>query len=144
MSECFVYIYDFPNGKVYIGITKDVAMRHRKHMEDARQRPRGLVHKMLIKHGLIGKVLPRVVFEGTREECKTHEVELIRLHRANVCEWGEDAQGYNTTPGGEDQYHSHKAGKALKELIAILPEFKNWAENRAVPRRRPKPRPQPQ
>ncbi len=143
-DRCFVYVYTFPNGKVYVGISKDVAMRHRKHMEDARQRPRGLVHRMFIKYGVIGKILPTTVFEGTRAECQAHEVELIRVHRSNVCEWGEDANGYNTTPGGEDQYHSHKAGKTLKQLLSTVPEFQDWASYRKKPKRKLQPRPQPQ
>ena len=136
-EPCCVYKYEFPNGKLYFGIAKDVAMRHKKHLQDARGRPRGLIHKMMNKYQCVDTIKPEIVYEGTRHECMMHEVHLIAFHKTNVCEWGEDAKGYNVSPGGEDQYHSHKSGKVLKELLETIPEFLNWHENRHKrPRRR--------
>jgi hypothetical protein len=67
-----------------------------------------------------------------------------------VVEWGEDALGYNTSPGGEDQYHSHKTGKRLLELLDEVAEFRDWYVNRPKIKKKPtakkklEPRPQPQ
>lgn len=137
-SACFVYLYLFPNGKRYYGIAKDVNERHRKHQQDMRGRPRSLVHKMAIKHGVVETLVPRVVFAGTREECMIQEVELITAHRTNICEHGEDSGGYNVSPGGDDQYHSRRTGDIVKKLIPLLPELADWAEHYRRPRKKRK------
>ncbi|WVR18056.1 homing endonuclease [Burkholderia phage Bm1] len=135
-AVCYVYCYYFPNGKRYFGIAKDVANRHQKHWEDVMYRPRALLHKMWIKYGMGKEFQARVVFTGTRYECMQEEIRLISMHRTNVVEWGEDAQGYNTSPGGDDHLHSAKCGAILRELLDTVPEFADWAKNRKPVRRK--------
>lgn len=93
MSENYtVYMHRFPNGKVYIGITKYSAT-HR--WSNGNGYKRQLVYKTIQKYGW-NNIEHIVLFEGlTKEEAEQKEVELISIYDAT-----NPKKGYNVESGG--------------------------------------------
>lgn len=87
MTDCSVYKLDFANGKSYVGISVDVLRRLREHVYS--DYPAGRAWR---KYGPPGV---DILFEGTIDECKDKEVELIFKCGTRAPD------GYNLTDGGE-------------------------------------------
>lgn len=92
-----VYIHTLPNGKKYVGITKqDVAQRW-KNGNGYKSNSR--FYKAIQKYGW-DNITHEVLFENlTQEEAYKLEIELIALNESNNPNYG-----YNQTDGGENVY----------------------------------------
>lgn len=88
-----VYIHTFPNGKKYIGISKDIKRRFRNGKGYEGQ---PIVWAAIKKYGW-KNVKTEIVLTGlSEEEAKEKEIFLISKYKTNLREFG-----YNQTLGGE-------------------------------------------
>ena len=92
-GEYVVYMHTFPNGKKYIGISKNINKRFRNGEGYARSK---IVYSAIQKYGW-ENVSHEILYENLSEqEAKQKEVELIRQHDTT-----NHKNGYNSTFGGE-------------------------------------------
>lgn len=108
-DRCYtVYRHTFPNGKIYIGITRNIKRRFRNGNGYAGSK---IVYSAIQKYGW-ENVSHETLFENLSEqEAKQKEVELIRQHDATNHE-----NGYNSTFGGEGG-NGRKMTEAEKIII---------------------------
>jgi len=88
-----LYRLDFPNGKSYVGITRQSAhARFSEHLSSARNRPEFAIHHAINKHGL-----PEVktLAVGGWDYLKEAEKKAIKVFNTKAPD------GYNLTDGGE-------------------------------------------
>jgi group I intron endonuclease len=92
MSYC-VYKHTFPNGKVYIGITKLKPEKRWNHGRGYDTQP--LISRAIKKYGW-ENIEHEIIFEGlSQEEAEQKEIELIKQYNSNKKEFG-----YNIANGG--------------------------------------------
>jgi len=90
----FVYIFIFPNGKCYIGITTKADVRKRWHLHRVRKNKSWAVARAIRKYGW--KSIKRVVLEVVpNSELLAREQHFVKLHNS------QKPHGYNLTPGGD-------------------------------------------
>lgn len=91
--EYVVYVHIFPNGKRYVGISKDVKHRFRNGKGYQHQK---IMYSAIQKYGW-KNVETAILFEHlTEDEAKQKEIETIALYRTTDRRYG-----YNQTFGGE-------------------------------------------
>lgn len=91
-----IYIHTFPNGKKYVGISKDIKRRFRNGKGYHNQ---PIVRNAIEKYGW-KNIRTEIIFENlTETEAKRIEIVLIALLRTAEREFG-----YNQTLGGEGAY----------------------------------------
>jgi len=109
-----VYQLEFPNGKVYIGITTRFKRRMGEHRNGANYEDGHAVRRAIKKYGWANVKV--TILEGgiaDRELLKEREVHWIQEKASTVREWG-----YNLTAGGDAQPMEHPVVKAWhKERI---------------------------
>lgn len=94
MGDYFVYKHTAPNGKVYIGITRQSP--EKRWSNGAGYRGYGVFRNAIKKYGW-GNIQHEILLSGlTREEAKKKEIELIALYKST-----ERKHGYNMSPGGD-------------------------------------------
>jgi hypothetical protein len=109
-----IYIYTFPNGKQYIGQTKNtLAQRTAKHVYEAKNTPnKGCIslNRAIVKYE--GTFEKRVICEYTTiNDANTLEVEHIKAHNSLV------PNGYNIRLGGGNAKHNPESvSKRAKSL----------------------------
>lgn len=88
-----VYKHTCPNGKIYIGITKQNPVRRWGHGYGYRSNPR--FYSAISRYGW-DSIKHEILFDGlSKEEAENKEIELIAYHKSNVFEYG-----YNRDNGG--------------------------------------------
>jgi group I intron endonuclease len=115
MTQAILYRLTFPNGKVYIGITKEsVEQRIRRHIAYARSGKQYSLSCAIRKYGE-KSFFYDVLNAGTWDEMKKAEIVSIAAHNSM------GKFGYNMTAGGEgslglkkDAFVKAKISKALK------------------------------
>ena len=109
-GEYTVYMHIFPNGKKYIGISRNVKKRFRNGEGYARSK---IVYSAIQKYGW-ENVSHEILYENLSEqEAKQKEVELIRQHDTTNHE-----NGYNSTLGGEGG-NGRKMTEAEKIIVGM-------------------------
>lgn len=105
--EYSVYMHRFPNGKVYIGITKYPVKHRWARGEGYSHQP---VYKAIKKYGW-ENIEHIILFSGlTKEEAEEKEIELIEKYHAT-----DRGHGYNIEEGG----YTSKLSEATKEKIRM-------------------------
>ena len=90
-----IYKINFPNGKVYIGLTSDMKKRSNDHMSAARKGYRFLVCKAINKYK--DSITFEILCNGkTYEDLYELEKGFIKQYKSFDTEFG-----YNCTEGGE-------------------------------------------
>lgn len=114
MRSGIAYKLTFPNGKVYIGITREtLAQRIRRHVSYARSGKPYALSAAIRKHGE-ESFTAEVVGRGTWEELKQMEIELIAQH--DSLRGG----GYNMTGGGDGSLGVAVADSTKKKISVAL------------------------
>ena len=93
MGEYSVYKHTFPNGKVYIGITKEAPHERWKNGRGYSSQVRMI--RAITKYGWDNIKHEVLVSSITKEEAERAEIELIALYDST-----NPANGYNVFPGG--------------------------------------------
>ena len=102
-----VYCHTFPNGKKYIGITKQELKRRWRDGAGYIGQP---VFDAIIKYGW-DNITHEVLFDGlTKEEAEQKERELIKLYKTKCHE-----NGYNVEEGGNASTMSEESKRKLSE-----------------------------
>lgn len=91
--EYAVYVHIFPNGKRYVGISKDVKRRFRNGKGYQHQK---IMYYAIQKYGWKNVETVILYDHLTEEEAKQREIETIALYRTTDRRYG-----YNQTLGGE-------------------------------------------
>lgn len=89
-----VYKHTSPNGKVYIGLTKQTLEGRAKNGQGYTECPK--FYKAIKKYGWKNFLHEVLATDLTVEEAKAKEIEYIALYRSN-----EQPYGYNISPGGD-------------------------------------------
>lgn len=85
-----IYRFTFPDGKVYIGLSKDAYQRWKGH----KHCPKGEVGEAIRRFGF-DSVKREILDTGDKEYIRSIEDRIIREHKARDPEFG-----YNVAPGG--------------------------------------------
>ena len=103
-----VYMHTVPNGKIYIGITKQNPIKRWLHGKGYQKQE--YFYNAILKYGW-DNIEHRILFtELSQEEAEQKEIELIKQYRSNQREFG-----YNIENGG----HINKMSKETIEKIRI-------------------------
>jgi len=100
MHYGYIYKISFPNGKHYVGLTKNsIEKRTREHKCNANNDDKlNIVYKALRKHDMVDTVELTVIDTAdTLEELCEKEIGYIRMYNSHYI----DGNGYNMTYGGE-------------------------------------------
>jgi group I intron endonuclease len=114
MAEYIVYKHTCPNGKVYIGITRNNPLarwngghgyRNNKHFYNA-----------ICKYGW-ENIQHEILFDDlTKEEAEQKEIELIALHRSNNAKYGYNHENGGNSTGKMSEETKHKISESLKGI----------------------------
>ena len=109
MGNYTVYKHTSPNGKIYIGITKQELSKRWENGRGYKHCPR--FYSAIKKHGW-DSFEHKVLQEGlTKEEAEAEEIRLIALHKSNQAEYG-----YNIENGGNcSGTHSAETRRKISE-----------------------------
>lgn len=122
MEKYKVYCHTFPNGKRYVGITRQKLNRRWRDGRGYEQNIR--MTNAIRKYGW-GNIAHTVIADGlTEEEAATMEVELIK-----AWDLMNPDKGYNYAEGGTHPHHSEATKKKIGELSRgrkHSEEFKHW------------------
>jgi predicted GIY-YIG superfamily endonuclease len=93
-----VYRISFPNGKNYVGITRNKEKRTREHRCSAKNGGTKCLYKALRKYGMVDTFnLDEIDTADNEEELREKEIEWIKKYNSHYI----DGNGYNMTYGGE-------------------------------------------
>lgn len=102
-----VYCHTFPNGKKYIGITRQDVRRRWREGRGYIGQP---VFDAIIKYGW-DNIKHEILYEGlTKEDAEQKEIELIKLHKTKSHE-----NGYNIENGGDASEISEETKERLRQ-----------------------------
>ena len=107
-----IYIIDFPNGKQYIGQTKNYKRRMKEHRYDSNRGKVGYLYNAIRKYGWINLKISTLTTEV--ESVDLLEQAFIAICKANFKCWGyniENGGNYNKTLSSETK---EKISNALK------------------------------
>lgn len=100
-----VYCLTFPDGKKYIGMSRQDLRRRWRHGDGYKGQP---VNEAIIKYGW-EKVKHEVLYDGlTKEEAEEKEKELIKLYQTQT-------NGYNVEEGGDSSPMAEESKEKLRE-----------------------------
>lgn len=89
----YVYLLTFPNGKCYVGITRDMKKRLREHIRNSTEKRNAALFNAIRKHGI--PKMDAIAVVPTYEEA-------FAMEKAKIGELGTLAPGgYNMTEGGD-------------------------------------------
>lgn len=112
-EEYLIYIHIFPNGKRYIGQTKQ--QPEKRWLNGLGYHHNDLMKQAIKKYGW-NNVEHLVVFEHlTAEGANEKERELIQKYKTNACKYG-TKYGYNLTDGGDGNHGHIMSSEAKKKL----------------------------
>lgn len=117
-AEYCVYCHTFPNGKKYIGITKN----YRKRWQNGHGYTKQIfVHRAILKYGW-ENIVHEILFDNlTALEAQNREIELIREYKTNDPKYG-----YNQSIGGESGYSGCAWSETRKELMQQRMTGNRW------------------
>lgn len=127
-----MYIYKITNtdnGKVYIGKTKDIEQRWRRHQSLARSHKNRRLYDSMNAHGFCAFKIEKVC-ECSPENVDNMERYYISLYNATNPEFG-----YNTTSGGEggDTFSLNPNKEELrKKFLEVHKGFKHSEESKSL------------
>lgn len=102
MNDYKVYKHTAPNGKIYIGITKNT-LKQRAGKEGKGYINNKYFYNAIKKYGW-DNIKHEILYDGLEEtQAKLMEISLIHYHKSNDPEYG-----YNITAGGEGGFGNHK------------------------------------
>lgn len=91
-----VYMATFPNGKKYIGITKNsLTHRRKQHYYAAKRKKQSAIQKALLKYG------NQVQWEVLLTNIDEHSARETEIRFIYVLDTNKPSHGYNSTRGGE-------------------------------------------
>ena len=112
-----VYKHEAPNGKVYIGITKQEP--HKRWLNGKGYQKQQHFFNAILKYGW-GNIKHEVLFSGlTKEEAEAKEIELIAKYKSN-----QRVYGYNRENGG----HVNKVSDETRKLLSDINKGKHHTE----------------
>lgn len=94
-----IYKLNYPNGKIYIGLTTDLQRRMWEHNNLNINKPRQVCDKAIMKYGKMTEV-EILEFITDIEDLEEREKYWIKYYNANSKE-----KGYNLNDGGSNAYH---------------------------------------
>ena len=110
--EYVVYVHTFPNGKRYVGISRDVKRRFRNGKGYQHQK---IMYSAIQKYGW-KNVETTILFEHLTEgEAKQKEIETIALYRTTDRRYG-----YNQTFGGEGANGRVESEENKRRLVRLI------------------------
>ena len=121
-----VYLHTFPNGKKYIGVTRQNPLDRWNNGYGYRNQK--LVFRAILKHGW-DNIKHEVLFSDlSKKEAEEKEIELIAFYKSDNPQYG-----YNILRGGDvsrGEYHPteddiKKQSKAMKERFKHIPHWMN-------------------
>src|SRR5271165_64144 len=98
MERYFIYkLTCLPNGKIYIGASKDPLTRYKQHRYSARRGDNRLLYHAIRKHGILSFHMD-VIYGSVNKDHVFNEMEpyFIKLFESDNLE-----NGYNLSPGRE-------------------------------------------
>lgn len=114
-----IYLINFPNGKVYIGLSNNIKRRIREHNLDSRQ---PVLFSAIQKYGKIYEFdILEEINPQDRELLLLKEIEYIKQYKSN-----DKSFGYNLTPGGNSYMKIYNPNALFSE--ADLKNIKNDLE----------------
>ena len=118
-----VYCHIFPNGKKYIGITKQDVKRRWRNGKGYEGQP---VYNAILKYGW-DNIIHKILYRGlSREEAEEKEIELIKAFNTNSHK-----DGYNVEKGGNTSEVSEETKKKISEKRkAYFKNNKHWNSGR--------------
>lgn len=125
MNTWTIYMYQFPNGKRYIGKTKRrLPRRQAGHFKGYEKCT--LVYRAMQKYGT-DNMKQEILFQGqmTPEESDRLEQMCILLFKTNVYKFSNPEYGYNLTDGGEGQKGRKLVGSELQRSLRQLDEYRD-------------------
>lgn len=117
-------MYVFPNGKKYIGKTKN-SLNRRKGFQWNRYKYCPLLWKAIQKYGT-ENIKTEILFEGvlTDEEASEKERFFIAQFKTNANRYKNPQYGYNLTDGGEGLVGWHLTEERYKQMMEQLEKAK--------------------
>ena len=123
MENYKVYKHTSPNGKVYIGITKNINPKTR--WDNGNGYPNNKYFTNAINKYGWNNFTHEILFENlSKEEACKKEIELIAKYKSNNPEIG-----YNLSLGGENSYYGCKHTENSKKLIGSSHKNRIWINN---------------
>lgn len=118
MENYKVYKHSFPNGKVYVGITKQKVNERFKNGRGYERSP--LMWKAICKYGW-DNIKHDILFENlTKEQAENKEIELIYLYKSNQGKYGYNIQNGGNCVGSVSEETKKKISVANKGKISKL------------------------
>ena len=114
-----VYKHTSPNGKVYIGITKQYPLNRWHNGYGYRSNP--YFFKAIIKYGW-DNFKHEILFDGlTKLEAESKEIELIAKYKSNHYLYGYNLDNGGNCIGSFSEEHKRKISIYPKRIIQIIP-----------------------
>ncbi len=117
-----IYKFTFPNGKVYIGLAKNLNDRMNKHRYSANNEKDKKKYKLPIYCAMrcygVDKIINSVeiIDQGdTKEKLDDLEVKYIEQYKSNINKYRNPEYGYNCTDGGDGGTTGHKHTEEYKK-----------------------------
>ena len=126
MDTWTIYMYQFPNGKKYIGKTKRRLSRRQGGINFKGYQKCTLVYRAMQKYGF-ENIHQTILFKGqmTSEQSNRLEQMCILLFKTNVYKYNDPEFGYNLTDGGEGQNGRKLVGSELERSLRQLDEYRD-------------------
>ena len=123
MNTWTIYMYQFPNGKKYIGKTSR-RMSRRQGANFKGYETCTLVYRAIQKYGS-ENIRQEILFQDqmTDEESSRLEQMCILLFQTNVYRFNDPQRGYNLTDGGQGQKGRKLVGSELQRSLRQLDEY---------------------
>lgn len=126
MNTWTIYMYQFPNGKKYIGKTMRTMSRRQGGSRFCGYEKCTLVYRAMQKYGF-ENIKQIILFKGKMkdEEASRLEQSCILLFKTNVYRFNTPEYGYNLTDGGEGQNGRKLVGFELERSLKQLDEYRD-------------------
>lgn len=126
MNTWTIYMYQFPNGKKYIGKTKNTMARRQRGSHFRGYESCTLVYRAMQKYGF-ENIHQEILFKGQMEDEEATRLEqaCILLFKTNVYRFNTPEYGYNLTDGGEGQKGRKLVGSELERSLRQLDEYRD-------------------
>lgn len=111
MMNYKVYVHIFPNGKKYVGITRQ---KTKKRWQNGKGYQGQFVYNAILKYGW-NNIKHEILYTNlTKEEAEQKEIDLIKLFKSNERQYGYNIQNGGNCIGTFSEKTKQKISKALK------------------------------
>lgn len=126
MDTWTIYMYQFPNGKRYIGKTVRTLSRRQGGSHFKGYEKCTLVYRAMQKYGF-QNIKQEILFQGemNNEQATRLQQTCILLFQTNVYRFNKPERGYNLTDGGEGQKGRKLVGSELERSLRQLDEYRS-------------------